>query len=201
MTDAIDRDVNTGATPQTKPLMYGDATFDIDRLDELDRIEMNFDSSYVEGYSEAKMENESRMANGLSPISMPKLLWIRVSTPDGLDTMADRGRWARYGYQFVVGDHKDQSCQCLLDLGWGGLKGVPAAAHVSRDGLIRREDLALCIVDSEIAERNRQRRETLLRKQNHGPRASGDISEVGRGLDNKVRRGSLKDAFANLPAK
>jgi len=199
---AIEQDVNTAATPLTKPLMYGDATYDVDRLDEMDRVEMNWDGSYIEGYSEAKMDNEVRMSQGLEPIKMPKLLWIRVSTTEGLDTMADRGKWARYGYQFVVGDHKDQSCQCLLDLGWGDKNsGLPAAAHVSRDGLIRREDTALTIVDSEIAERNRKVRNEKLRLQNKDPRTSGAISEVGRGTDNQARRGPLSEAFENLPSQ
>ena len=193
-------DVNVSA-PKTKPLMYGDATFDVDRLDEIERVEMNWDNSYIEGYSEAKTENDIRMGQGLEPIKMPKLLWIRVSTVDGLAHMGDRGKWARLGYQLVMGNHKDQSCQLLLDNGWGGPKGVPSAAHVSRDGLIRREDSALTIVDSDIAERNRNRRNQKLRTQNQETRTSGGISEVGKGLDNKVQRGSLSDAFASLPGK
>ena len=193
-------DVNVDA-PKTKPLMYGDATYDVDRLDEMERVETNWDNSYIEGYSEAKTQNDIRMGQCSEPIKIPKLLWIRVSTVDGLDHMGDRGKWARLGYQLVVGDHKDQSCQLLLDHGWGGPKGLPAAAHVSRDGLIRREDSALTIVDSEVAERNRNRRNQKLRLQNQETRTSGGISEVGDGLDNKVQRGSLTDAFAALPGK
>ena len=141
------------------------------------------------------------MAQGQEPIKIDKLLWIRVSTVDGEDNMSDRGKWARLGYQLVMGDHKDQSCQLLLDRGWGGLKGCPAAAHVSRDGLIRREDSALAIVDSEVAERNRMRRNAKLRKQNQETSGVGGVSEVGTGSDNRKFRGSLQDAFSNLPSK
>lgn len=194
-------DINPDGVPQTKPLMYGDATFDVDRLDEIERVEMNYDNSYIEGYSEARMENDIRMRQGLEPIEMDRLLWIRVSTTEGLDSMSDRGKWARLGYQLVMGDHKDQSCQCLLDRSWGGPKGLPASSHVSRDGMIRREDSALAIVDSEVARRNRERRNKKLRVENQETRNVGAISEVGRGNDNKRFRGSLNEAFTNLPSK
>ena len=87
-------DVNVDA-PKTKPLMYGDATYDVDRLDEMERVETNWDNSYIEGYSEAKTQNDIRMGKGLEPIKIPKLLWIRVPTVDGRDHMSHRDKWQK----------------------------------------------------------------------------------------------------------
>ncbi|MDX1486701.1 MAG: hypothetical protein R3268_00770 [Acidiferrobacterales bacterium] len=166
-----------------KPLMYGDPTAEVQRLEELDAIEADgWDWSYVPGYSEKKRINDllkglrdqnikpiQRTAiiksldrlgydprrDGVQPLEIPRLQWIRVSDVRGRDVAArDMQEWlGRLGYRFVTRANLET---------WGF--GFPPAGHDDGGDLIRREDLALAAVSPEIAERNRQRDEQHRRE-------------------------------------
>jgi len=148
---------------ELKPLMFGDAALDAERLESSELYD-NWDNSYIRGYSEDKKENELLISKGQRPIPMDRLQWIRTSTQDGRNTgMRDRGPFSRLGYQFVMGEYADggmSTCNFLLERGWGEPDtGVPTTAYVAPDGTIRREDSALAVVGSERAERNRMRKD------------------------------------------
>lgn len=134
-----------------KPLLLGDAAFDAERIDELERTQAHWDNSYVPGYGELRRDNELRIAKGQRPIEHDRLQWIRVGRPNGEDVHNnDMLTWHMMGYQFATA--KD-----LSDRGWG----MPPTAHVDAGGRIRRDDLALALVPAAIAKRNADRQAAI----------------------------------------
>lgn len=161
-----------------KPLLFGDKTFDADRIDELQALGGNWDQSYVPGYSEARrladMNGEQHKG--------PRAQWVRVGTTSATDVdYSERIGFEMLGYQAVGEDD-------LEHLGWG----MPPAAHVGPDGLIRRGDLALAYVDDKRAEKNRafQKR----KNEDFYSMPDGAIESTER----HVGRGSLESAQAAL---
>ncbi len=185
----------------TKPLMFGDAAMDAQRVEAAREIYENWDHSYVRGYSEQRRENEKLVARGREPVKMDRLQWIRVSKVNGQDTdMRDRGTFMRLGYQFVIGEHDKQTCQDFIDRKWGApATGVPDAAYVAPDGTIRREDSALAIVDYEQAQRNLDRK-NHLRAASKGETYATDASAGGIYVEESIeRKGSLQEVLRDFP--
>jgi hypothetical protein len=159
-----------------KPLLFGDATFDADRMEEFMDLDTQWDRSYVPGYSELRRNNElAALPNStLKHIPIPaRLQWVRISRTGGEDVdRKDLLEFGRLGYQFVMADSNDKggylrSSKDLTQYNYG----FPPTAYVSNDGLIRREDLALAIVDGDRAQINIEARE---RRRGHTAPAVGD---------------------------
>jgi len=133
-----------------KPLLFGDSTLDADRIAQIrGQDDQGWDRSYVPGYSEQRRANELRVRDGLKPIPMDRLQWIRLSHVDGRE-VGDRDMlgWALDGYQFIT-------VQELKDRGYG----MPPTAYVDTQGRVRREDLALAFVDNAQARLNKDRQD------------------------------------------
>ena len=128
-----------------KPLLFGDATLDADRIEEIRaQDDIGWDRSYVPGYSEVRRANELRVRDGKRPVEQDRLQWIRLNTSDGKE-VGDRDMlgWALTGYQFIT-------VQEMKDRGFG----MPPTAYVDTQGRIRREDLALAFVDYAQSRKN-----------------------------------------------
>ena len=133
-----------------KPLLFGDATLDADRIEEIRaQDDIGWDRSYVPGYSETRRANELRVRDGKKPIPQDRLQWIRLNHTDGKE-MGDRDMlgWAMQGYQFIT----------MAELEARGF-GMPPTAYIDTQGRIRREDLALAFVDNTQAQKNKARQE------------------------------------------
>lgn len=130
-----------------KPLLFGDNVFDGDRIDEIRRIDDQWDRSYVPGYGEAVRANEWAIRDGAKPMEIGHLQWIRIGHTDGRE-VGDRDmlEWAMQGYQFITKDE-------LRKLGYG----MPPTAFVDSQERIRREDLALAYVDEAQRRKNVER--------------------------------------------
>lgn len=133
-----------------KPLLFGNARLDATAIDEIEKFEQeNFDWSYVPGYSEQRRINEHRVRDGQKAMPMDKLYWVRVERTDGSDVdYREATTVSRLGYRACTIDD-------LKERGWG----MPPTAHVAADGTIRREDVALAIVDNDRATKNQRRQE------------------------------------------
>lgn len=160
-----------------KPILWGDKTFDAERIEEYRRLERNWDRSYVPGYSEIRRDNEIRVKEGDKPIPHDRLQWVRVSRTGGNDVdHKDLLEWGMLGYQFCTEDD-------LLERGWK----MPPTAHVAADGTIRREDLALAIVDKETARLNKEYQEQKTRDARQGLSSSNPEIEVVEELEDANR--------------
>jgi len=148
-----------------KPLLYGDATFDADRMQEFMDLDTQWDRSYVPGYSEKVRYNDLAPVQGHEPVNIPaRLQWVRVSRTGGDDVdRKDLLEFGRLGYEFVMADSNGKGgyLRSSKDLSQYDY-GFPPTAYVSSDGLIRREDLALAIVDGDRAQINREARARRL---------------------------------------
>lgn len=185
----------------TKPLMFGDAAMDAQRVESARELYEQWDHAYVRGYSEQRRENDRRAAKGEDPVPMDRLQWVRVSKVDGRDTdMRDRGAFMRLGYRLVIGEAEAQTCQDFIDRDWGAPgTGVPDAAYVAPDGTIRREDSALAIVDYEQAQRNlnwKNSRMADARGEKYSPKSPDGGIYTEESIE---RKGSLHEALEQLP--
>ena len=135
-----------------KPLLFGNVKIEATALEDIERFEADgFDNSYVPGYSEQRRANEIRVRDGHKPIPLDRLYWSRVARVDGSNVdYRDAVGVSRLGYRACT-------VEDLRDRGWG----MPPGAHVAADGLIRREDTALAIVDYARAEKNRQKQREI----------------------------------------
>ena len=175
-----------------KPLLFGDKTFDAERLDDVAFAEDNWDWSYVPGYSEQRRENDLLVRDGKKATPMDRLYWARVGGVDGgTPDYRQRVGTQRLGYTACTKEE-------LEARGWG----FPPAAYEGPDGMIRRDDLALCIVGNDRAEKNRIRQEQINAEFHGTPRlASEHIQSLSR-VDGRVQ--DLSDAervFAQDDAK
>lgn len=148
-----------------KPLLFGDKTFDGDRIDEIRKVDDMWDRSYVPGYGERRRENEWLVRDGKKPVPTIRLQWIRIGHVDGRE-VGDRDmlEWAMNGYQFITKEELKQN-------GYG----MPPTAYVDSQGRIRREDLALAFIDEEQAAKNVARQAQLMSRP---PKASKDNPEI-----------------------
>ena len=175
-----------------KPLLFGDKTFDAERLDDVAFAEDNWDYSYVPGYSEQRRENELLVKDGKKATPIDKLYWARVGGVDGgTPDYRQRVGTQRLGYRACT-------VEDLKERGWA----FPPAAYEAADGTIRRDDLALAIVDNARAEKNRVRQEHI-NAEFHGTQrlAADNIKSLSR-VDGRVQ--DLSDAervFAQDDAK
>jgi hypothetical protein len=149
-----------------KPVILHDYTEDAEREEALQfdpRVFDNADPSYIPGYSEIVQANDIEKANDLvfanqhegtgitkeyvytkilktHPRKLPVIFrWLRVAAPNGTNSYnADRDRmdYTKRGYRIAS----------VEDLDRHGF-GRPPAAHVEADGTIRRDDVALFVVD------------------------------------------------------
>lgn len=136
-----------------KPFMVGDATFDAERLEQIEWLDAFADRSYVPGYSEARRDNERAIAEGRPQDvkRIARLQWVRVSRPDGRDVdMRDMLEYARLGFQLCT----------MEDLEEHGY-GMPPTAYIAADNTIRREDTALAICSWEQAQRNERKQKEI----------------------------------------
>lgn len=158
-----------------KPVILPDYTKDTEREEALDFDPSIFDQSdpsWIPGYSEIVQANDIEAADDLTfrnqhsstnitkeylysniikahPRKLPVVFrWLRVAGPNGLNSYnADRDRmdYTKRGYRLAKQE----------DLTGNGF-GLPPAAHVEADGTIRRDDVALFVVDGR-AERAYER--------------------------------------------
>lgn len=165
-----------------KPLLFGDKSFDAQKMEKMRSVEgRGWDWSYVPGYSEEKRENERRAATGQKPNPIPRLQWVRVSKTNGDDVdYRQNVTWRTLGYEACT--KKD-----LEKYGWE----MPPAGYEAPDGTIRREDLALAIVGSEQAERNRIEQKRFTADFAGRSAAASHIEDDER----KQGTGSLEDAL------
>lgn len=170
-----------------KPLLFADTFFDDDRIDDIELSDARYDAAYVPGYSEAKRENEIRAAQGKPTVPLPRLQWVRVARTNGrMLTESDEGmvNWLKLGYRAC-------GLQDLESHGWGR----PPTASVGPDGLIRRGDLALFIVGTERAERNRAAMRRLNASMIDDDEPNSKTGEVMRDRD---REHSYKGSLSEL---
>lgn len=142
-----------------RPILWGNQTTDTEAVA---GIEGTFlfeerDPSYVPGHGEIVMANDIAKGHlpehekrryyerfGTGPKALPMdLAWVRVSGVDGnrsYNADISAADWRRKGYRPATLDD-------LKKQGWE----VPPTAHVEADGTIRREDVALWIVDGDRA--------------------------------------------------
>jgi hypothetical protein len=155
-----------------KPLMFGDATLDAQRLDLLPAEE---DNSYVPGYSEQRRANEVLVSKGKDPVPIPRLQWIPTGTWTGdAAPTRDTMQYYKLGYRFVSKDDLDR---------WNF--EMPPAAHVAADGTIRREDLGLAAVDWDTHQANAAKLHALTKKLEDTPMIDNpdiDLKENVRGI-------------------
>lgn len=174
------------ASVPTKPLLFAENPFTDERLGRLEEIEQDWDGTYVPGYSEARRENDIREAKGQKRVSMPKLYWARVTSGDEYIRPNDEGMMGtlRLGFRAMG----------LDDLESHGF-GMPPDAHVDEQGLIRRGDTALFYVDSDRAEKNRDRQRRLNERTDFSEPSDpkNDLYAERVEGENTDRRGSLKD--------
>lgn len=168
-----------------KPTLFANP-FDDERMDDMELAESLWDMSYVPVYSELRRENDIRASKGEQLHPIPKLLWVRVSKPDGSQVQqSDEGMIEvfRLGFRACgVGDLKNYGF------------GMPPTGYVGPDGLIRRGvDLALFIVGEERANRNRERQRDLNRLiKRQGPASkTGVVHDVPE--EEIQRTGTLRD--------
>lgn len=159
-----------------KPLLFGDKTFDAQRLDDIERIETEWDWSYVPGYSEARRDND-KLASKDKPIRpIDRLYWVRVGGVDGGEVdYRQRVATQRLGYRACTASD-------LENRGWE----MPPAAYEAPDGLIRRDDLALAIVDFDRAEKNRDMQAAKNAAFHGTPSTRGDNIESLSRVDGRV---------------
>lgn len=158
-----------------KPLLFADTYFDDERIDDLERVDTRYDASYVPGYSEAKRDNEIRASKGYETVPLPRLQWVRVARSNGrIATESDEGmvNFLKLGYRAC-------GLQDLENNGWG----MPPSASVGPDGLVRRGDLALFIVGTERAERNREAMRRLNKVMVEDDEPNSRTGEVRRDRD------------------
>jgi len=171
-------------TKKSKPMLFGSATMDADALHKMDEMDdAGYDNSYVPGYSEERRKNELRVRDGQSASNIDHLYWVRTSRVDGSDVdYRDAVAVSRLGYRAATVDD-------LSERGWA----MPPAAHIGADGLIRREDLALAIVDKDIAKKNKDR---LARKnaEFEGQTRQSETGVVTVATEKHGRSVSLADA-------
>ena len=175
-----------------KPLLFGDKTFDAERLDEVEFAEDNWDYSYVPGYSEQRRDNDKRVARGEAPVAIDRLYWARVGGVHGGDP----------DYRQRVGTQRLGYTACTVDdlkaRGWG----FPPASYEAADGLIRRDDLALCVVDNARAEKNRIRQEQINAEFHGTPRLASDHIQSLSRVDGRVQElGDAERVFSQDDAK
>ena len=174
-----------------KPLLFGSATIEATAIEDIEKFEsQNFDWSYVPGYSEQRRLNEQAVKHGAKPVPLDRLYWARVSRTDGSNVdYREAVTISRLGYRACTIDD-------LRERGWG----MPPAAHVAPDGSIRREDVALAIVDSDRAEKNsrRQRADTASFE---GKNDAPDLPDGSSAFEKRGGGVSLRAAADALLAK
>jgi hypothetical protein len=170
-----------------KPLFFGDGAFAEDSLEQIEKIDREWDRSYVPGYSEKRVENERRRKDGLAELPTPRLQWVPVTKPDGTSSdQRDMMPWFQLGYRFVEEG----------DFARLGITGMPPTAIKGSDGLIRRGDVALAYVDEERAKFN-QRRQANINAEAHAATVRGavEVTESKNGV------GSLMEMHEQLSAE
>lgn len=177
-----------------KPLLFGENPFEDLRVDGMD-LPDTVDASYVPGYSDVRRLNELRRVKG-EPLLPQKgrAQWVRITRKSGdFVNESDEGmtEWMRLGYRACGLDD-------LQRLGWG----MPPAATVGPDGLIRRGDAALFFVDADRADENRAIRRAELKAEAEQEMAisNPEVHEIKE--ERVTKRGSLealsKEALPNL---
>jgi len=177
----------TDETPIGKPLLFGDATLDVTRLDEAMSMQANWDNSFVPGYSEMRHDNDLLVLEGRKPIPIARAQWIKVGKGDSMNSdLRDLLPFTRLGYRFVtVSD--------LPRLGWG----MPPAAYAAEDGTIRREDVALAFVSAERAAINIAKQREINADFHAKPDMAPGIDEV-EDPRSKTGHGTREDVLKEL---
>lgn len=180
-----------------KPLLFADSYFDDERIDDmLAAEERGEDPSYIPGYSEMKRDNEIRAAKGQKRIPHNRYQWVRCSRRNGTTVSeADEQmmEFRKLGYRAAgIEDLENDPV----------VKGLPPAATVGADGLIRRGDLALFVVGDKRAERNREVQRIANEGAGKTKAPASKTGEVYRDAAREYREtGSLKDlAQVSLPS-
>ena len=103
-------------------------------------------------------------------------------------TESDEGmvEWLRLGYRACGVDD-------LESFGFG----FPPTAHVGSDGLIRRGDVALFVVDDDRAERNRIRQKRINEEFASREVMSGDTGEIYEDKKERVKTTASLKELAN----
>ena len=168
-----------------KPLLFGDATFDDDRIEQIRAIDANWDRSYVPGYGEKRMEYDLAVRDKRKPPSMPRLQWIRLGRVDGTEVGDnDMVAWALLGYRFMTKEDLEAFSY-----------GMPPTAYVDPQGRIRRADLVLAFVDEARWKRNvAHQREINAKFHGHALAEGHEVISVS---ESNARRVSSADVDAN----
>ena len=128
-----------------------------------------WDSSYIPGYSDIRHLNELLKKDGLEERLLPiRLQWIRST---GETDRRDMMQWGRLGYELVKADPQTKRSDLLEKHGFG----FPPAAHVTPEGLIRKDDLLLAFVDGVQAQKNFDKEREFTREFES---SSGDNPEI-----------------------
>ena len=188
--------VTSGEMPR-KPLLFADSYFDDDRIDDmLAAEERGEDPSYIGGYSEMKRDNEIRASKGQKRIPHARYQWVRCSRRNGTTVSEADEQMMEYrklGYRAAgVEDLENDPV----------VKGLPPAATVGPDGLIRRGDLALFVVGDKRAERNREVQRVANERAGKVQSPHSKTGEVYRDTAREYReKGALADlAKVDLPS-
>ena len=179
----------TDSNIKSKPLLFGNAKLDATAIEDIEKFQdQGFDWSYVPGYGEQRILNEHAVRDGQRPVPIDNLYWVRVSRTDGSNVdYREAVNVSRLGYRACTIDD-------LRERGWG----MPPSAHVAADGTIRREDVALAIVDSDRAGKNKKRQQAI-NAEFEGKNPGTD--QVHSHLERSATGVSLNDARQALLAK
>lgn len=177
-----------------KPMLFGNVHLDASAIEDLEKFEgQGFDNSYVPGYSEQRQLNELAVRRGEKEKPIDRLYWARVSRIDGTNVdYREATTVSRLGYRACT-------VEDLKARGWG----MPPGAHVGSDGLIRREDTALAIVDNDRATRNKKRQREVnaeFEGRSVMPDSPRGITAAEGYLENQRTGASLRQAAEDLLA-
>ncbi len=143
-----------------KPLLFGSTQGDTEAMESYPSLFADNDPSYIPGYAERVRANEiasnpnlstaareaALRSIGATPGPLPlETMWIRISGVNGersANADISAAEYKRRGYRLATVD----DLKVLSD----GV--VPPAAHIDADGTIRREDVALFVIDAKRAQ-------------------------------------------------
>ncbi len=112
-----------------------------------------WDSSYVPGFSELRHANSYAKTlqgrrEGYTEVELPcNIAWIRYAGDHDYRGMIE---WRKKGYEIITVDTTTGKAELLEKHGFG----IPPAAQVTSDGMIRRDDTVLAYCDGETHRKN-----------------------------------------------
>lgn len=179
-------------TETTKPIPTKPLIFASDPFEGMDEHLGSFqggqwDVFYIPNYSELRSNNELRVRDGLAPVPLDRLQWVRISkgNKDVSETDEAMYQWRRLGYRAI-------GTAYLTEKGYG----FPPNAYLAPDGTIRIGDVALFMVPERQAEINRAEDAAVRQDRAHRPALqSQDGLEIVQDIRHEEKNRTLKEVY------